>query len=227
MEGPAQLSLDIRGEAPRVPVAHIAKQREVLESLEGRYIDEYISPDEEANFLNRIDESQWIQELRRRVQHYGYRYDYRARKISRDMHIGDLPEWVSQLAERLGEGFFYGKRPDQMIVNEYHSGQGIARHVDCEPCFGPVVVSISLNSTCVMDLRKKRTIATESRVTADGNDKIELFLERRSAVILRGESRYNWTHGIAPRKKDKIAGIEYGRTRRVSLTFRSVIKEEV
>jgi alkylated DNA repair dioxygenase AlkB len=40
---------------------------------------------------------------------------------------------------------------DQAIINEYQPGQGISPHVDCVPCFGPVVAAISLGSDCVMD----------------------------------------------------------------------------
>ena len=37
-------------------------------------------------------------------------------------------------------------------VNEYLPGQGIAQHVDCVPCFGGTVASLSLLSPCTMRL---------------------------------------------------------------------------
>lgn len=208
----------------RATETHITNQQKLLACLGGRYVPDYISAAEEKSLMDHIDDAEWITDLKRRVQHYGYRYDYRDRKISKDMHIGDLPEWVMPLAERLAVEFFGGKRPDQMIINEYQPGQGIASHVDCKPCFDETVVSISLGSTCVMNLMRRATAADNRCPVADAkSDRIALFLETRSAVILAGESRYLWTHGIAPRKTDTIGGCKYPRKRRVSLTFRSVI----
>ena len=195
-----------------------------FQSISGKYLSDYTPRSEERVLLRHIDQAEWLTDLKRRVQHYGYRYDYRARKIAKDMRIGDLPEWVAPLAQRIGNDFFNGRRPDQMIVNEYQPGQGIAPHVDCAPCFGPVVVSISLGSTCVMDIAKQVNSAEKTSHIADSNsDQIRLFLKSRSAVVLAGDSRYHWTHAIAPRKTDTIDGHAYPRGRRVSLTFRTVI----
>ncbi|MDD9824406.1 MAG: alpha-ketoglutarate-dependent dioxygenase AlkB [Gammaproteobacteria bacterium] len=223
------LPLFSEGEIPEGVEPYIAKQKEKLRSIGGRYISGYISTEEENEFLDRIKEaeSQWLSVLKRRVQHYGYRYDYKARKISEDMRIGKLPEWVVPFVERLVEDFFHERPPEQMIINEYKPGQGIAPHVDCEPCFGPVVVSISIGSTCMMGL-ERRAVSSEKvrQVPASDREGIELFLEPRSAVVLAGDSRYLWTHGIAPRKNDIIGHRKYPRERRVSLTFRSVVLQQ-
>lgn len=223
MREPAPYS--VRGEIfPQTSLAtHIAGQQKQLARLGGEYIPDYISEREEESFLRRINAAEWLTDLKRQVQHYGYRYDYRARNIVDDMRIGDLPQWVASLAGRLG-GDFFGEPPQQMIVNEYQPGQGIAPHVDCEPCFGDVVVSVSLGSTCVMDLAR-RDAGEENRVADSGDERVQLFLEPRSAVVLAGASRYHWTHGIAPRKKDVIGGETFPRGRRVSLTFRTVLSE--
>jgi len=49
------------------------------------------------------------------------------------------------------------------------------------------------------------------------------MLEPRSLIVLKGEARYEWAHGIAKRKSDNWQGQVFKRTRRVSLTFRTVI----
>jgi len=217
----------MRGEIfPQTSLAeHIAGQRRMLRRLGGEYVANYISEREEETLLRHIDAAEWLTDLKRRVQHYGYRYDYTARRIVDDMRIGDLPPWVGPLAARLGDAFF-DTLPQQMIVNEYRPGQGIAPHVDCEPCFGDVVASISLGSTCVMELTR-RDAGDESRVADSVDERFQLFLEPRSAVVLSGDSRYRWAHGIAPRKKDVIGGETYHRGRRVSLTFRTVLVENL
>ena len=102
--------------------------------------------------------------------------------------------------------------PSQLIINEYQPGQGIANHVDCEPCFGETIISVSLGCNCVMDFINLKT-----------KEKIEVMLEPRSLVIISGEARHNWTHGIATRKTDSFNGIKYERQLRISMTFRNVI----
>ena len=42
-------------------------------------VPDFVTPAEEARILQRIGEAPWLAELSRRVQHYGWRYDYRAR----------------------------------------------------------------------------------------------------------------------------------------------------
>ncbi len=76
-------------------------QFEALSKTSIDYVDDFITPQEEEILLAALDNQCWINDLSRRVQHYGYRYDYKARSINKDDHIGDLPEWVLPFAERL------------------------------------------------------------------------------------------------------------------------------
>ena len=120
-----------------------------------RYIPNYISEDQHGWLLVQIDKQQWLNDLKRRVQHYGYKYDYKARKVNLNMRIGKLPEWLKRLSEKLHEDGHMPEVADQVIVNEYKSGQGIAGHIDCEPCFEDTIASLSLGSGCVMDFTYK------------------------------------------------------------------------
>ncbi|MCH8978311.1 MAG: alpha-ketoglutarate-dependent dioxygenase AlkB [Armatimonadetes bacterium] len=171
---------------------------------------DYISEEEETQLLHEIDANTWSTELSRRVQHYGYKYDYKARQIDPTMHIGDLPDWLQKLAHRLHQENRVERPPDQVIVNEYLPGQGIAPHIDCEPCFGGTIATLSLGSTAVMEF-------------ANETEKLPIVLEQRSLTVLKGDARYNWTHAIAKRKKDVIERCTVRRARRVSLTFRLVV----
>jgi hypothetical protein len=54
---------------------------------------------------------------------------------------------------------------------------------------------------------------------------VRIVLPRRSLLVLRGASRYAFTHAIAPRKTDLINGCVCRRGTRVSLTFRSVLAD--
>lgn len=176
------------------------------------YISNYLTIEEQKGFIEAINHEEWLTDIKRRVQHYGYRYDYKARTIDYSTYLGALPIWAISLAHRLHKEHYISKEPDQLIVNEYKPGQGIANHVDCKPCFEDTIVSISLGSICVMDF-----ISLETR------EHIEVLLEPGSLVVISGEARYNWTHGIAQRKTDKIGNKTIFRKLRLSMTFRKVI----
>jgi hypothetical protein len=50
--------------------------------------------------------------------------------------------------------------------------------------------------------------------------KERLLLEPRSLLVLADAARYDWEHGIAPRKRDVWHGLRVDRRRRLSVTFR-------
>jgi alkylated DNA repair dioxygenase AlkB len=97
------------------------------------------------------------------------------------------------------------------VVQEYKPGQGIGRHIDLEPQtgvepragFGPVVVSVSILSPCVMRFSHPEK--------GRGPD---ITLEPRSAVALSGEMRTDWLHEIVANTVRDL---------RISITFRTVI----
>ena len=175
-----------------------------------RYCAAYLAETDQQDLLAIIDRQPWNVELRRRVQHYGYRYDYKARKVDPSMYLGPLPDWAEALARRLHREGWFPVPADQLIVNEYEPGQGISRHVDCVPCFDHTIASISLGSSCVMEM-------------SNGKETVPLLLEPRSIVIMKDEARYRWTHAVPARKSDRYGGRTIPRGRRVSLTFRKVL----
>lgn len=177
-----------------------------------RYIADFIDVSEEALLLGQIDARPWLADLKRRVQHYGYKYNYKARAISRSMIVGTLPPFAVQLSTQLMKAKLLTEPPDQLIVNEYEPGQGITPHVDCEPCFKERIVTVSLGSHCEMEFLPK-DVAQVSR---------SIMLEPRSALLISGEARYDWLHSIRARMSDRGRM----RRRRISLTFRSVILQD-
>lgn len=81
------------------------------------YIPKYITQEQEQFLITQIDAQPWLNALKRRVQHYGYKYDYKARKITPDLK----------------------------------SGQCL---IDCIPCFGDTIYSLSLLEPCEMFWRE-------------------------------------------------------------------------
>jgi alkylated DNA repair dioxygenase AlkB len=177
-----------------------------------RYIPHYLEPAQQEHMLTAIDACPWQTALKRRVQQYGYRYDYAKRTVDISLVLGALPDWIQPVLDQLAlDGLTTGI--DQLIINEYQPGQGISSHIDCVPCFAETIVSISLGSTCTMVFTHHKTA-----------EKRSLLLESGSLVRLMGEARYEWKHGIPARHTDIIAGQRVPRTRRVSLTFRQMVQ---
>lgn len=177
-----------------------------------QYFPEYITRDDETRLLAIVDKQLWLTSLKRRVQHYGYLYDYKRRTVDPSMFLGALPGWAEEVATKLYRNGYTTQIPDQVIVNEYLPGQGISSHVDCEPCFGEVIISLTLGSGCIMHFTQLKT-----------HRRFPLYLEPCSLLVMQGAARYQWKHGILPRKHDEIDGKSIPRGRRVSLTFRSVV----
>ena len=177
------------------------------------YIGDFLPRGEEEAIKDRLDTGEWSNTLKRRVQHFGYVYDYKARAVTAGAYLGKLPEWLETLAERLVTLGYFVDVPDQVIANEYCPGQGISAHVDCVPCFNDTIISISLLSQCEMIFRER----SSSRSLA-------VLLHPRSGIVLKGAGRYEWTHEIPARKSDAVDGMKVARGRRISLTFRKVTR---
>ena len=177
-----------------------------------QYFPGYLGATAQAELLAAIDRQPWLNDLKRRVQHYGYRYDYKNRSVDHRMFLGPLPECVSPVVQKLQGDGLISAEPDQAIINEYQAGQGIASHIDCIPCFGPVIVSLSLGGACVIDFTHSRT-----------SQQAAWLLEPGSLLLLKKEARYDWKHGIASRKTDSYQGTSIERQRRVSITLRKVL----
>jgi alkylated DNA repair dioxygenase AlkB len=123
------------------------------------YVPNFITQELESSLAAQLDLAIWSNDLKRRVQHFGYRYDYKARRVTADSYLSPLPQWLQTVAHSLSAAGYISKTPDQVIANEYLPGQGISAHIDCEPCFGPVVASLSLLSHCEMVFRSSDSSA--------------------------------------------------------------------
>ena len=102
--------------------------------------------------------------------------------------------------------------PTQILINEYKNNMGIASHFEDFNAFGPVILTISLVSPVYMTL-KKPTIAP---IIDGGNDNkkinisinacdtyddiVKVLLEPGSLLIMKGDARYKYRHGIGKYK---------------------------
>ena len=103
----------------------------------------------------------------------------------------------------------------QAIINLYRPGEGISPHIDLLQRFDDGIIGVSLQSGCVMKFAKKESGQTHS-----------LYLPPRSIIVLTGEARYIWTHGIDGveydfvKMPDKTEVCRLDRQMRLSITFR-------
>ncbi len=169
------------------------------------YINNFINEAESNYFIKNIDSSEWLTDLKRRTQHYGYKYDYTSKNIDSSSYLGELPNWLKPISSKLQSHF--GTMPNQVIINQYEPGQGISAHIDRTDIFKDTIATISLLSPIIMDF-------------INGEKKESLILEPQSLLILKKDARYIWKHSISPRKSDIINGIKTSRERRISITFR-------
>ena len=166
--------------------------------------------DEEAGrILGEIDQERWSSEIGRRVQHYGFRYRYTGEN-SRPEPAPAFPPWAEGLADIVGQ--WMGTRATQCIVNEYRPGQGIGMHADART-FGPCVVSVSLGAAWEMRFRQRSAHPYERNGLEDDE---RLRLPVGSALVLAGNARWSWMHGICRRQSAQETA------RRVSVTFRTL-----
>ncbi|MBB19848.1 MAG: hypothetical protein CMP20_10365 [Rickettsiales bacterium] len=190
-----------------------AKRQKPLETPEVPglvFIKEFVSFDEEQELVENIDAEDWFEAFpgknkSRRVQHYGFEYDYKQRTVK---PTEPMPEWAIDVATKIDADAQF----DQLIVNEYLPGQGITPHTDAI-CFGPKIASLSLGSHCVMRFTKETKV-------------VDVYLPRRSLVVLTGPARSQWKHQILSRKEDPHPlDLErtLARSRRVSVTLRTVL----
>ncbi|XP_021526484.2 alkylated DNA repair protein alkB homolog 8 [Aotus nancymaae] len=163
-------------------------------------VEEIISSEDEKMLLESVD---WTEDTddqnsqkslkHRRVKHFGYEFYYENNNVDKDKPLSrGLPDICDGFLEKwLREGYIKHK-PDQMTINQYEPGHGIPAHIDTHSAFEDEIVSLSLGSEIVMDFKHPDGIT------------VPVMLPRRSLLVMTGESRYLWTHGITCRKFDTV-----------------------
>lgn len=109
----------------------------------------------------------------------------------------------------------------QVILNLYLPGEGISPHIDLLGRFGDGIIVLSLISGIVMDFIPEG---------ASSSTPIPLWLPACSILVLEGEARYQWKHGIRATKQDfiqsrkdeegSVDGVWVDRQMRISCTIR-------
>ena len=183
-----------------------ASRRAAIEPPAGfRYVEALIEPDEERRFIGLLEELSWeafvfrSYEARRRVVHFGHRYDFEARGVSPGLPI---PKLLIELRDRAAT--MAADDPEEyveVLATEYRPGSTIRWHSDA-PAFGATVLGVSLGSACRMRFRRRSGHRWE---------RWDRVLEPRSGYVIGGEARSVWQHSIPPTE-----------ALRYSITYRTV-----
>ena len=79
------------------------------------YCPNLLDAELQETVLKCVDTYSWMNDLKRRVQHYGYRYDYKNRAVDYSMYLGELPVFALLVAGRLMDRELISVLPDQVI----------------------------------------------------------------------------------------------------------------
>ncbi|XP_042136353.1 tRNA (carboxymethyluridine(34)-5-O)-methyltransferase ALKBH8 isoform X3 [Peromyscus maniculatus bairdii] len=167
-------------------------------------VEEIISSEDEKMLLESVNwtgntgDQNFQKSLKhRRVKHFGYEFHYENNTVDKDKPLpGGLPDICNSILEKwLKEGYIKHK-PDQLTINQYEPGHGIPAHIDTHSAFEDEIISLSLGAEIVMDFKHPEGVT------------VQVMLPRRSLLVMTGESRYLWTHGITPRKFDTVQASE-------------------
>lgn len=135
---------------------------------------------------------------KRRTVSFGLQYRFDGSGLA---EAEPIPAWLEPL--RVRAAAFAGLQPDALVhalLIEYEEGAGLGWHRD-RPVFGDVV-GVSLVSEAPLRFRRRQ---------GEKWERFTLVAAARSAYLLRGSSRSEWEHSLAP-----VATLRY------SATFRTL-----
>ena len=141
---------------------------------------------------------------KRKVAWYGDKaYDYTYSKVTKKANIwtNELLELKSIIEKESGETY------NSCLLNLYHSGdEGMAYHADGEKMLkkNGAIASLSLGAERKFSFKHK-----------EHKQRIDVFLENGSLLVMKGLTQTHWLHRLPPTKKIT--------TPRINLTFRTIL----
>jgi alkylated DNA repair protein alkB family protein 8 len=77
------------------------------------------------------------------VKHWGYKFDYKTRLITKENCIPEIPEFLKHVIQKLVKNDIVPFESDQVTVNVYEPGDGIPSHVETHSVFEVSIVIFS------------------------------------------------------------------------------------
>jgi len=155
------------------------------------YIKNVITPEFETDLIRFAEQFEWTPVAGSRlVQQY--------KNTTSDKKI---PQIYLDLANILDMG-----HANHVLISKYPPGSGMQPRIT-SPCFSETLVSVSLASPITIVFKR-------------GKNSYPIYLEPRSAVVLKGDARYLWTHEVHPVDFDIVDGQHVSRKTRYGITFK-------
>ncbi|ODO03187.1 hypothetical protein I350_06032 [Cryptococcus amylolentus CBS 6273] len=190
------------------------------------YIPNFITEEEEAYLLERLESSpkpKWkAVGSGRRLQYWGGTMSKGGILLPEEIpeFFTTFPDLIGRLKQTLqkagADGF--AMEPNQVLVNEYQSGQGISPHED-GPAFEPLVATISLGSHTVLDIHHYISTTSPSPPMvaippSEGDEArpvaavplAHLLLLPRSLLIISASLYVSHLHAIGEKNEDAVRG---------------------
>eukprot|EP00913_Durusdinium_trenchii_P007941 g7447.t1 len=197
------------------PCAHYGHRFHSKKLPEGlRYCREFITSAEEDGLDQLLSDGPWLRHIKSRAQQFFGLVTTHELPALQPSHphaenearpLQDVPDWLMQRV--FATGVFPRNEVNQVAANEYLDRAGISSHVEEPTSFGPNLATLSMLSPVEMTLTPAE--------------------EDWSLLLLQGESRYGFRHGIRRSKLVRLADGQQLRRgpgyRRVSLTFRELL----
>ena len=174
------------------------------------YVSDFLGPPEQARLVDAIgamplEHAQYKQyTAKRRVIHFGGRYDFSAQEL---LASESIPDVLLPLRDRIAVAAAIAPEAlSHAMVAEYRFGTPLGWHRDV-PDF-EIIAGVSLGSAARMQLRP---YAAAGRLR---KHYLNLLLEPGSLYVLRDSARWGWQHRVPP-----VTRLRYSitfRTRRVA-----------
>ncbi|KAM4726673.1 alpha-ketoglutarate-dependent dioxygenase alkB homolog 4 isoform 2-T2 [Anableps anableps] len=158
--------------------------------------ENFISEEEEKELIGSMDQDVWNpSQSGRRKQDYGPKVNFKKRKM-RLADFNGLPASSRKLVLRMQqEPNLQGFQPVEQCNLDYHPqrGSAIDPHLDDSWLWGERLVTVNMLSDTVLTMSLERGLP-ERGLT--GEVHVAVGLPRRCLVVLHGEARHRWKHGI-------------------------------
>ncbi|XP_047462182.1 alpha-ketoglutarate-dependent dioxygenase alkB homolog 4 [Mugil cephalus] len=178
--------------------------------------EDFISEEEEKELISTIDKDAWNQsQSGRRKQDFGPKVNFKKKKVRMGDFCG-LPALSQKLMLRMHQDpHLAGFHPVEQCNLDYHPrrGSAIDPHLDDSWLWGERLVTVNMLSDTTLTMSLEQGLP---ELGLAGEVRVAVRLPRRCLVVLRGEARHRWKHGI---HREDV------RERRVCSTYRELSAE--
>jgi alkylated DNA repair dioxygenase AlkB len=170
------------------------------------YIPNIISLSTEDEMLRLVSSSSWVSLRTRRLQLWGELPNEMERSNFDKSIDNKLPKWLRHIADQLHRKHIFpvDLYPNNVLINQYESDQGIMHHTD-GPSYSDYVVIFSLGSDCIMTF--KPNLKSEEIGNRPSDDVCSIVLRHGSLLVFKESLYVNHLHGIYSNEEEQVVGV--------------------